>query len=795
MKKFLALLLCLCLQLAAAPAVFAAQDAGGLGGEYEEFDNNTVGYDEYYADYAGGGTVYDLLGEYDMYFEPDEPPPAEEFYAEDDDSEIYTSYSFDGENNAQLNGAKYVLDEILVKFKEPRQVPGKEKQLQREISKVAKLGFVENLGVYVVKADDLATNPNAVLSRLKNNRYIEYVEPNYIAEPLLASNDTYYSTFVSVLNMINAQAGWDITTGQNSPLVAIVDTGVASHPDLPAPRSGYSAVSSLTYNNDTVVGHGTTVAGALGAIGNNGTGFLGVNWNANIMAVKVDNASGALSASNVAKGIIWAADNGARVINISIAFANSSTTLKDAIDYAYKKGCVIVAATGNDSASSVAYPARYDNVVGMGGTGDGKTRVSFSNYGAGLDFIAIGSWYATKVGGSYGAVSGTSYASPQAAALASLILTVHPTATQEEVYSLIKAGIKPLGSGSGYDAQTGYGLIDVGKTLQLAKAAADALAKPPEEPRTPPVITLAGFASMTLEYGQPYNETGYSAADCKGVDLTSSVNVTSTVNIWQAGLYTVTYEVADSAGLTARATRAVTVNPEPVIPPPPPTAPKITVIGSNPIKLHATSGTPYTEQGARAVDYDGADISSQVTISGDVTRYVPGTYTLTYTIVSPTTGLSDTATRDVRIIAPDEQKDPRTKYGFSGMAKAGGVITHTGIVSSASGFVDLSVTTIDKNMTINVQLVDTATKKAVLTDTYSAVGAKQYNVGAGKYELSVTVTKASGIGKYAMGLLMPEPDVMLVYSDQEIPLWGFKQEKTGFFGKIKKAFGVFGKIF
>ena len=865
MKRILSILLCVCMLMTMFSSAFVAFADAGL---YDESDNE--GYavdseDEYYEDpaevegyYEDGSTVYDLENEVDVPDEPEEEPVPDEPEQGDDESEIYDDFSFDAENAAQLDGAEYILDEIIIKFKEPSQVPGKEKQLRQEIEKVNKVGFVETLGVYVVKADDLQQNPNAVLNRFKNNKYIEYVEPNYKLTTEYVPNDPNYKIQTLNLNLTNAAAGWDILKG-GGPIIAVVDSGVKTHPDLPPLLPGYSAVSSLSPNND-IVGHGTQVAGTIGMVGDNGIGGAGINWNASILPVKVDDASGTLSVANVAKGIIWAADNGAKVINLSLGMTSDSTTLKNAIDYAYNKGCAIFAATGNKGTNTIDYPARYSNVMAVGSSTNGTSRAAISNYGSGMNIVAVGSYNTTMISGGYGSVSGTSFASPQAAALASMIWALNPGLSNSQVYQLIEQGCKPIGSG--FNDQTGYGIIDIAKTLQLAggnassaeaeakakaeaeakaaaeaeakakaeaeaaaKAAADAAAKaaaeaeaaakaaaeasakaaaeaeakakaeaeaaakaaveaaaaakaaeeaaiPPEtvqEVRTPPVITLTGFTEMTLEYGQKYIETGFTAVDCKGIDLASSVKVTGSVDIWKAGLYTINYEVKDAGGLSARATRTVTVNPEPVVVVPP-TAPKITIIGSNPIILHSTSATAYKEQSAKAVDYDGKDISDLVKVSGSVNRTTPGAYTITYTITSPETGLSSSTTRTVRIVGPTEKKDPRVKYGFSGQAKQGAKVAHTGIVSGGAGFLDLQVANIDKNMTITVELVDTASKKAVLKDTFTAAGTKQYKIDQSKYELSVTIDKANGNSKYDINLLMPETEAVFFFAEDEVPL-------------------------
>ena len=785
---------------------------GEYGEEYGEEPNGAE------APYIDGGTVYDLGNETDTGPVPDEAPPPVGDEPEDNESDVYDTLVFDDENEAQLSSGEYVMDEIIIKFKEPWQVPGKERQLRREIEKAEKIAFVEDLGLYVIKAADLNKNPNAVLNRLKNNKYVEFVEPNYVLKPEMIPNDPGYKNQSAVLTAIGAQNGWEIIMG-GGPIVAVVDSGVAQHPDLPPLLGGYSAVAALSPNNDNA-GHGTGVAGTIGAVGNNALGGAGINWNASILPVKVDDAVNSISVANTAKGIIWAADNGAKVISISLGTSSDSVTLKNAIDYAYNKGCAIFAAAGNDGSPSVCYPARYENVIGVGASGNGTSRASASSYGAGLDVLAISSYYTTLSNGGYANQTGTSYSTPQVAGLASLVWAVNPKLANSEVYDMIRRGAS--GNGSYVNNEIGYGVINIGKSVELACAAAGGpeatpsptplptppaatptptppppatptptpqptppppatptptpqptppatLPETPQEARTPPIIKLAGFIELSLEYGQAYNEMGYAAYDCKDQDLTGAVKVTNTVDIWTAGLYTVSYEVEDTAGLTARATRTVTVKAPPPATPPP-QAPKITINGSNPIVLHATSNTPYKEQSAKAIDFDGSDISNRVTVSGAVNRTAPGTYKLTYSVTSLTSGLTSAAERNVRIVAANEKKDPRVKYGFNGQAKQGAVVTHTGVVAGAAGFMDLQVASIDKNMAITVKLVDTATKKAALTDTFTAAGTKQYKIDQGKYELAVTIDKANGNSKYAINLTMPETAATFTFDEAEVPL-------------------------
>jgi len=673
------------------------------------------------------------------------------FYAEEYDylgeEDIYDNMSFDLENAEQL-AANRVPGRVIIKFRDPRDVQGEEKQLQREIDKIGeKVGLIAAQKAFVVQIDDMENDPNATLNRLKNNRFIEYVEPDYILEYSSEPNDPYYKTQSAVLKMINAPAGWDIATGKNmeSPLVAVVDSGIASHSDLPL-FNGLSSVSNLAYGNDKV-GHGTNVAGTVGAIGDNGIGVTGINWNANILAVKVDDASGTLTVSAVSDGINKAADYGVKIINLSLGTIADSTTLKAAIDYAHKKGCAIFAAAGNSGAKPLNYPARYSNVMSVGATTDGTSRASWSNYGEGLDVIAPGVYYTTSKTGGYASVSGTSFSSPQVAGLASLILAIDKSLTNDEVYSFIRKGARPLGGG--YNEQTGYGIIDIRKTLDLVveNKKSKNVSTIQSKCTKPPVITLKGFTEVILFVGDKYQEMGYSAVDCLGSNITGSVVVANFVNIAKAGIYTVTYSVTDKDGNTAKVTRTVTVRPvEP---------PTITIIGSNPIILHLDSGTPYIEQSAKAVDTDGKDISGKIQITGTPDRNNEGTYTVTYNVTGKDGGVA-TATRTVRIIGPYSKEIIRTPYNLSGQANLGGIIIHKGIVADNSGWMDFKIESISNKMTIGVFLTNSVTRKVHFNDTFSAAGSKQYNIGSGTYELMVFAVGVNGIGQYAINLLMPE---------------------------------------
>src|SRR3972149_91980 len=208
-----------------------------------------------------------------------------------------------------------------------------------------------------------------VTGKLNKNLTIEYAEKAAIAYKVEVPNDP---NFVSQwgLTKIKAPEGWDVTHGSGSVDIAITDTGINnSHPDL----TGKIAVSvnctvSSSCPSQTTTdpdGHGTHVAGIASAITNNSEGVAGVSWEGKLMSVKVLDDTGSGYYSWIVNGIVWAADNGAEVINLSLGGSSSSSALKSAVDYAWGKGVVIVAAAGNSGNTRALYPAYYANSIAV----------------------------------------------------------------------------------------------------------------------------------------------------------------------------------------------------------------------------------------------------------------------------------------------------------------------------------------------------------------------------------------------------------------------------------------------
>jgi thermitase len=343
---------------------------------------------------------------------------------------------------------------------------------------VEQVDEVAALNVLVLKVPEQAQE--AVLKALSHNPNVEFVEPNYIARADIVPNDPYVGTTYNSSHSgavsqwgwakISAYQAWDVTRGSAGVKVAVVDTGIDnSHPDLPV-----VVLQKDFINNDNNAeddnGHGTHVAGTIGALTNNSVGVAGTNWAVGLMAAKVLNSSGSGSYTAVANGIIWAADNGAKVINLSLG-GPASTLLQNAVAYAWNKGAVLACSAGNSGSSAKSYPAAYTQCIAVAATDKNDAKASFSNFGnKWVDVAAPGvailstlpntSVYLNTQYGyytSYDALNGTSMASPHVAGLAGLVWAKGDCATNTCVRSKIETTADKVAGGTKYWA---YGRIN-----------------------------------------------------------------------------------------------------------------------------------------------------------------------------------------------------------------------------------------------------------------------------------------------------------------------------------------------
>ncbi|ARU60028.1 hypothetical protein CBW65_02320 [Tumebacillus avium] len=262
-----------------------------------------------------------------------------------------------------------------------------------------------------------------VLAQLQADGNVEFAELDHIYSiDVTTPNDPSYGSQYH-LPKIQANSAWDYQKGSTAVKIAIVDTGVdIQHPDLSSKIvAGYDFVNGDT-NADDDQGHGTHCAGIATASTNNSTNGAGVDWNARIMPVKVLNSAGSGYTSDIEAGVRWAADNGAKVISMSLGGGSYSSTFQSAITYAWGKGAVIVAAAGNNGNTAVQYPANYSNVLSVAATTSTDAKASFSTYGTWVDVAAPGqSIYSTANGGGMTTMSGTSMATPVVAGVAGLV--------------------------------------------------------------------------------------------------------------------------------------------------------------------------------------------------------------------------------------------------------------------------------------------------------------------------------------------------------------------------------------
>lgn len=223
---------------------------------------------------------------------------------------------------------------------------------------------------------------------LKKSNLIQAMEPNYYIKSLV--NDPLYSKQWN-LKQLNMEEVWKSGTGKGV-VVAVIDSGVSSNlADLNKNRfvKGYNFVSKND-NFDDLHGHGSHVAGTIGQDTNNGKGVAGIAYNSKIMPLRVLNDRGSGSTLDIAEAIVYAADNGANIINMSLGGGGFSQVLKDACDYAAKKGVIVIAAAGNENRNVSSYPARYSSVISVAAADPNYQRAPYSNYGEGVDVIAPG---------------------------------------------------------------------------------------------------------------------------------------------------------------------------------------------------------------------------------------------------------------------------------------------------------------------------------------------------------------------------------------------------------------------
>jgi len=388
------------------------------------------------------------------------------------------------------SGPDFVPDELLIRF----QPSAAAQRVERLLSErgVARARQVPALNIHVLRLPPGLSVEKAVevFSHLPE---VEFVEPNYIvqiadiADPGLGNQWGPQKT--------GAPQAWLSTEGDPSVVIAVVDTGVDYR---------HSELNPNMWMNDDVAGngldddgngyvddvygwdyvnndgdplddhmHGTHVAGIAAAAPNdNPAGLVGMCPRCRIMGVKVLNASGNGTLDAIANGMTYAADNGVKVINMSLGASIGSSTMSAAVTYAWGRGALLVAAAGNNGADVRLYPAAYADVMAVAATNSNDYRACFSNYGANYVSVAapgesIHSTTPLDASGNdtYGTFSGTSMATPHVAGLAGLLFSQDPGRTNADVWSLVETTVEDLGA-PGFDDFFGFGRISASRAVQ-----------------------------------------------------------------------------------------------------------------------------------------------------------------------------------------------------------------------------------------------------------------------------------------------------------------------------------------
>jgi thermitase len=355
--------------------------------------------------------------------------------------------------------------------------------------KLARIKRIRGIDVHIV---ELAPARLAAAERaLRRDPRIRFVERDRKIAPSPWASDPFYSDQYH-LPRINCPGAWEVTVGAAAAPIAVLDSGIdASHPDLSSKlMAGYNTFDNNTDTGD-VYGHGTMVAGVAAAASDNAVGITGVSWDNPIMPIRVTDTEGYAYISTLAAGLVWAADHGAKVANMSFAVFGAEA-LDEAARYFSAKGGVVFAAAGNDGAAHDDAPNPW--VISVAATDRDDRRAAFSSYGPYVDLAAPGVAIATTGrGGVYVSASGTSFASPIAAGVAGLLWGANPDLTATQVIDLLAAHARDLGA-PGYDHLFGWGRVDAANAV----AAATLIPRKDRDTTVPLVSILSPASGATV---------------------------------------------------------------------------------------------------------------------------------------------------------------------------------------------------------------------------------------------------------------------------------------------------------
>ena len=461
---------------------------------------------------------------------------------------------------------------------------------------------IAQLGVDVVSVP--APAARAGLAKLQNDPAVQYAEADstFTPQDFMPSDPSFPTTFAIAggawgWTKTGTTQAWDVTRGDPSVVVAVLDTGLktAGLSDFDGQVvPGWNVVKGTSDVSTSAGNHGTYVAGVVGLALDNGAGNAGYCPGCRVMPVQIGSDTGA-TLSNMASGITWAVDRGARVINLSWAGSSSSTTLTNAVSYARTRGAVVVAAAGNSNCDCVTYPAATPGVLGVASSTQTDGKTGDSNFGNWVAIAApsgnLTAWPTINGAAGYAPVGGTSLAAPVVAAIAGLLFSAKPTLGGGEVETALQSSAAPVGfpvrSGR-VDALAALAAVGIGPTAQsgspanqtppsvLVETNGDYDAVPLSRPPQPGDVLLRGQGSWVGAAPLSLAALKWERCDAAGTCTTVATGAKYVVQSADTGFgFRLSVTVRNGAGSTIAAT-PVTAPVGGTAPPPPPAAPSNT---------------------------------------------------------------------------------------------------------------------------------------------------------------------------------------------------------------------------
>jgi len=322
------------------------------------------------------------------------------------------------------------------------------------------------------------TSVETVINEILENPVVEYAEPSYIYHTSYVPNDPFYNPSQSFLRQIKANLAWDVIRNSSGVVIAIVDSGSdLDHEDLraniilPGKDLVGASFTTMIEDNDPDVrsdstDHGVRVSGLASAVSDNGIGISSVAFNARLLIVKAGADNNSTAIYKGYEGIKYAADNGANIINCSWGGPAGGSYGQDIINYAVAKGCLVIAAAGNEGSLEPEYPAFYSGVMAIGSVDNSDRKSSFSNYGTYISISAPGETFTTGNRNNYTIARGTSFAVPLVSSTAALVKSRFPNFQMSQVREQIRVTSDNIDAGNlNFAGLLGKGRLNVFRAL------------------------------------------------------------------------------------------------------------------------------------------------------------------------------------------------------------------------------------------------------------------------------------------------------------------------------------------